>query len=192
MESSAESPRPSVALRSLRVNTAELLRQPGLQRRVDERLGIGLFEIDSSVSHDEHVEVDLVCESTLQGVRVTGSVRLARSGECRRCLARVAWVESVTADELYQREVTEPDAIAIETDALDLSSLVRDMTVLALAAEPPLCRDECAGLCPVCGVDRNDGSCSCETEIRDERWAALDQLVLDDQSDGADSPDPLG
>jgi uncharacterized protein len=68
--------------------------------------------------------------------------------------------------------------------------LVRDMTVLALAAEPPLCRAECAGLCPVCGVDRNDEACSCETEIRDQRWAALDQLVLDDQSDGADSPDP--
>jgi len=191
MGSSAESSRPSVALRGLRVNTAELLRQPGLQRRVAERLGVGLFEIDSPLSHAEHVEVDLVCESTLQGVRVTGSVSLARSGECRRCLAEVAWGESVTADELYQREVTEPDAIVIETDALDLSVLVRDMTVLALAAELPLCRTECAGLCPVCGVDRNDEACSCETEIRDERWAALDQLVLDEQREGADSPDPL-
>lgn len=195
MSPSADSSRASVALRSLRVNTAELLRQPGQRRGITERLEIALFGIDAPDADAQQVDIDLECESTLQGVRVTGSVEVARSGECRRCLAQVDWIESVPTDELYQRELTDADAIEIETDALDLAPLVRDLTALALAAELPLCRPDCAGLCPVCGLDRNDATCTCETEIRDDRWAVLDQLVLDEDpsaADPAESRDPPG
>jgi uncharacterized protein len=43
-----------------------------------------------------------------------------------------------------------------------------------------LCRDDCAGICPVCGIDRNAGTCDCDTTVRDDRWAALDGLQLDE------------
>ncbi len=40
----------------------------------------------------------------------------------------------------------------------------------------PLCRPDCKGLCPVCGIDRNRASCSCSEPKRDPRWAALASL----------------
>ena len=43
-----------------------------------------------------------------------------------------------------------------------------------------LCSDDCKGICDVCGVDRNEASCECVVVVRDERWAALDDLQLDD------------
>ncbi len=43
-----------------------------------------------------------------------------------------------------------------------------------------VCRSDCAGLCPKCGIDLNSGWCECDNEVKDHRWAALDGLVLDD------------
>jgi uncharacterized protein len=58
---------------------------------------------------------------------------------------------------------------------------VREVIVLD-APMSPLCRDECQGLCPECGVDRNVESCACVAAVADSPWIALDQLkgLLDD------------
>ena len=40
----------------------------------------------------------------------------------------------------------------------------------------PLCRPDCKGLCPVCGIDRNTETCTCEEKSGDPRWAALASL----------------
>jgi uncharacterized protein len=51
--------------------------------------------------------------------------------------------------------------------------------VLLELDEERLCRAECAGLCPSCGIDRNSGDCDCSVMVRDDRWAALDGLAVD-------------
>ena len=61
------------------------------------------------------------------------------------------------------------------------------------APATPLCRDDCAGLCPQCGADLNTGSCDCAPVAADPRWSALDQLKgiltdLDDTPDGDAHP----
>src|SRR5262245_9825934 len=61
-------------------------------------------------------------------------------------------------------------------DSLDLASLVETETTLALPMKP-LCREDCRGLCPVCGTNRNATACSCSTRVRDPRWAALEALA---------------
>ena len=61
----------------------------------------------------------------------------------------------------------------------DLAPMVRESILLELDGDR-LCAEDCAGLCPQCGVDRNEGTCDCVTDVRDERWAALDGLVVDD------------
>ncbi len=60
------------------------------------------------------------------------------------------------------------------TTTIDLGPLVRDAVVLELPMAP-LCRDDCAGLCPQCGANRNEGDCGCVAP-RDPRWANLDVL----------------
>jgi uncharacterized protein len=66
------------------------------------------------------------------------------------------------------------DMYPIVDDRVDLGPLVRDAIVLELPMAP-LCRDDCAGLCPVCGANRNEGDCGCVAP-RDPRWANLDVL----------------
>ena len=64
----------------------------------------------------------------------------------------------------------------IQTNAYLLCAPARGEALLIDAPVAPLCRDDCAGICPVCGGDRNETPCDCVQAPRDERWAALDAL----------------
>ncbi len=55
---------------------------------------------------------------------------------------------------------------------------MRDALLLDLPVAP-LCRDDCAGLCPSCGIDRNQSTCDCDMTIPDPRWDALRELTFD-------------
>ena len=57
-------------------------------------------------------------------------------------------------------------------DKIDLGEVVREQLYLALPMKP-LCREDCKGLCPVCGVNRNRETCTCQQEWVDPRMAAL-------------------
>lgn len=174
--------RVSPQLRALRVNAVDLLRAPGAIRDVEVVIGSAAqAELDLT---DARIDGDIVVVvevgSTLDGLTVRGEVRVPWSGECRRCLAVVAGVAVGEVDELYVADgVVRDDAVAFEGDQLDLAPVVREYALLELP-DAPLCRDDCAGICPVCGADRNAGACGCDTTVRDERWAVLDQLRLDE------------
>jgi uncharacterized protein len=62
-------------------------------------------------------------------------------------------------------------------EEIDLSPLVREQVLLALA-ERPLCREECRGLCPQCGVNLNEKECGCSTKAPDPRFALLRNLKV--------------
>jgi len=59
-------------------------------------------------------------------------------------------------------------------EKIDLGEVVREQLYLALPMKP-LCREDCKGLCPVCGVNRNRETCTCQQEWVDPRMAALEQ-----------------
>jgi uncharacterized protein len=62
-------------------------------------------------------------------------------------------------------------------DEIDLSPLLSEEMLLALPTRP-LCRDECSGLCPQCGIDRNAGSCDCAAHWTDPRLQVLQSLKI--------------
>ena len=165
-------------LRPLRVNAVELLRQPGAIREI--AVEIAGDPIDAR--HERlvgDIGVDLRLEALNDGIRVTGTVAAAWATECRRCLTPLGEVATVAVDQLYQVEPLDEDAYLIEDGQLDLVPLVRETALIELDLER-LCRDDCAGLCPVCGVDRNLTTCDCDTAVRDDRWAALEGFVPDE------------
>lgn len=162
---------------ALRLNARELLRVPGSEKSVAldlpaRELGIDDERITGAVA------IDATAVSSIDGVAVHGTITVPWSAPCRRCLADVSGVATIELDELYQDDVRD-DAYPIEGDQIDLAPAAREYVLLELP-DSPLCRDDCAGICPVCGIDRNDDSCSCDTSVRDERWAALDDLRLDE------------
>jgi uncharacterized protein len=160
----------------LLVNVAELLRHPGTQRAV--RLQVpseGLRVVDSNVPAGVPIDVDVDLESLTDGIVVTGHISAPWQAVCRRCLGPVEGLVDVAVRELYQARPESEDAFAIDGEVLDLEPLVREAVLLDLPLAP-LCRPDCAGLCPECGADRNAGDCGHRPADTDERWAALDDL----------------
>jgi DUF177 domain-containing protein len=157
------------------VNATELLRQPGSHRRVDvdvSRDEVGLA--DPRLTGDVTVAVDV--ESTLDDVVVTGRLSTSWRDQCSRCLRPLSGVLEVSVDERWAEPGSEDDgAFPIVNGQIDLVPMVREEVLLAMP-DAPLCRPDCPGLCPVCGADLAQGPCGCDTSVRDERWAVLDQL----------------
>ncbi|CAN5570558.1 YceD family protein [soil metagenome] len=169
----------------LLVNAAELLRRPGSDREL--ALTVPLVELGvvdpSRFDDDAEVTVSLRLDSLSDGIVVHGVLHTPWRGVCRRCLVETSGVADSGVHELYQKVVTAADAFQMVGDQLDLRSVVRELVLLD-APLTPLCRPDCAGLCPTCGVDRNTTTCECEPPPVDPRWAALDVL-----KESADKPD---
>lgn len=99
-------------------------------------------------------------------------------GPCYRCTRDAVVEREVSAREYHAASPGVPDELRtpyVVDDVLDLSAWARDALVLALPGKI-LCRLDCAGLCPVCGLDLNEEPHVHEDREPDPRWAALAKL----------------
>lgn len=162
--------------RPLTVNVGDLLQRPGQRRHqsMDAVLD-GLRVLGTRVPEGApvHVEVDL--ESLNEGMVVKGITEAPWAGECRRCLAPVESTLSSPILEVYEPHPSEGETQLLEGGEIDLEPVAREAVLLELPLAP-LCRDDCAGLCPSCGADRNEVACDCAADEPDPRWAGLEGL----------------
>lgn len=175
------------------LDTHELGRRPGSMRRVQrtvpapEDLGTEVIGVPAG----DDVELDFRLEAVMEGVLVSGSARARVVGECVRCLDEVVDDVDVSVQELYvypgRAEVAEEngddeeDTRELDGDLVDVEPALRDALVTALPFQP-LCRDDCPGLCSLCGARLADDPQHSHDTI-DPRWAALGglQSTLDEK-----------
>lgn len=153
----------------------------GSMRQVEKEIAapadmkVALIGVDEC----EPIGLDLRLEAVVEGVLVSGEARTRLHGQCSRCLNEFVTSETFPVQDLiyYPGHEIEEDAYLVVDDSIDLEPLVRDAIVLKLPF-CPLCDEDCAGLCPVCGVNLNDNpEHEHETEA-DDRWAKLKGLDL--------------
>ena len=158
------------------IDVRELLGRPGSSQRVtiDEPVP-GLRTELAAVPDDATLAGDLLLESVIEGIYVTGTVAAPVTLRCARCLKEFDRAFDVTLRELYVREPGPEDDYVLADDlTLDPEPMVRDAVVLEMPFSP-LCTPGCLGLCERCGGDRNLGECSCAERV-DPRWAPLSGL----------------
>ncbi len=149
------------------VAVTTLRRVPGSSRR-EARVGpVGELEVaESRVAARSEARADVVLLALDGGIEVEGSVSSEWEGECRRCLSSVRGVITCEVRELFrprrrhEKPGDDEETYPLESEMLDLRPLVRDALLLELPVAP-LCKDDCAGLCPTCGANRNDAPCGC-------------------------------
>lgn len=169
-----------------RFNVAQLLQESvGATRHYeldDKELALGEGSFVRPVKG--HVRLTRTHKGVLADVDAHGAVEL----ECARCLSPLsAEIAFPFGEEYYQTVVVntgaalprpeEPDVFLIdETHKLDLAEAMREYGLLALPMLP-LCRPDCAGLCPECGVNLNDEPEHMHEPEEDDRLMALKQLL---------------
>lgn len=124
-------------------------------------------------------------------VELVGEIEAKVELICDRCLIRFSLPVEQSFDLLYvpapssgrpqeEKELDDDDlSVSVyEADVIDLDDLVREQVELALPMVR-LCRESCAGLCPDCRANLNEGPCDCKPEQTDSRWDALKSLKSD-------------
>ncbi|MGH8828530.1 MAG: YceD family protein, partial [Jiangellaceae bacterium] len=166
----------------------ELARRPGSMKRIDIVVAapadLGLDGV-VGVPEGADIALDLRLESVMEGVLVSGTARVQYGGECARCLDPVEGELVIDIQELYVYDHPENEAgeddLLVEGELIDLEQPVRDAVVLALP-QAPLCRDDCPGLCSVCGARLADDPTHAH-DTTDPRWAALQGLRIDNTNE---------
>jgi uncharacterized protein len=154
--------------------------RPGEELRDEQEVEIAPLELGGQryVAVPEKVPAKLVVTRATTGTVFELHFRARLHGPCFRCLEDAVVDERLHVRE-YQAEspgnAEELSTPYIAEGRLDLSGWARDALVLFLP-DKILCREDCAGLCPVCGRDLNREPHEHEAEASDPRWAVLAEL----------------
>ncbi|HTN53991.1 MAG TPA: DUF177 domain-containing protein [Anaeromyxobacter sp.] len=186
----------------MRVNIDEI-KEAGLRRTWD----VPREQVDEIVAGDRagyraagpaHVEATL--DKIERRVRVGARGRAPLTVPCGRCLEPVSVtvpvdfeLTLVPSDEYVDDPRTGKDAAgrpvagsfepaeaeeeAYAGKVIELDPILREQLLLALPAYP-VCKDDCKGLCPICGANLNDRECGCDRHVPDPRWAGLKNVKL--------------
>ena len=165
------------------LDLASLRMSPGEGRRLELSVPLGALELGGEGYAAEPPEAPVQLEiSRMAGGGYALHMRFeaALSGPCMRCLKPAA-----PAIEIDAREVDRPgggedlQSPYVEGEELDIAAWAHDAFALALPAKV-LCREDCAGLCPVCAADLNEaGPEHAHESAPDPRWAKLRELRIE-------------
>jgi uncharacterized protein len=168
----------------MQFNVAQLLKEPtGATRKYE--IEESLDDLDPALVIQEPIRGQVKFTKIPSGVLVTGDLETVLEVNCNRCLepfdqsVRIELEEEFRAStdvrtgvRLPRAEEADEATFIDEKHIIDLSEVVRQAFLLNLPTTP-LCRSDCKGLCPICGLNLNEGQCDCPEETIDPRWDAL-------------------
>ena len=123
----------------------------------------------------------------IQDIRLNGELATRLELLCARCLEPVAQDVTRKFDLLYRPlgtdagneelsvTVAEAEVGYYQGDGLLLEDAIREQVLLTVPLKV-VCREDCKGLCPTCGKNRNTEPCSCAPPLGDPRWSALKDI----------------
>jgi uncharacterized protein len=135
------------------------------------------------------VEVSLSIAREYDHIRVKGNVETSMALKCSRCLTdftasvhsrfTIYFTKTVGNMEEDEVELAEEDLVTAtyDSDEIDLTNEIAEQVLLEVPYKP-LCRVDCHGLCPVCGVDRNVEACNCSDGLTRMAFSSLRGLKV--------------
>jgi uncharacterized protein len=154
--------------------------RPGEEYRDEQEITLSPFELGGQryLPVPENVSAELVVNRGTSGTTFELSFPVRLYGPCYRCLEDAVLDLSIHAREYQATSPGESDELRtpyVADNQLRLSDWARDAIAIELP-EQILCREDCAGLCAVCGENLNDNPHEHEEDQADPRWSALEEL----------------
>lgn len=166
----------------MQINVSQLLKEPiGSTRKYEANETIDVAGGGCVVQG----EVKMV--RTDRGILVKGTLQTVVKATCSRCLSFFNCPLALNVEEEYFPTTDvisgawlplpeEPGYFIIdERYTLDLTDAIHQYMMLAIPMKP-LCCEDCAGICPTCGRNLNQGPCSCPPQEIDARWSELSRI----------------
>jgi uncharacterized protein len=154
--------------------------------RFDVDIPAGEIEFDAKLKQASDLRAEgtaTLLNHSLGEIRVQGKLKVNMHATCDRCLEPADFPIENQFDLIYMPAETskggddEVDEAAIEVgyyegNGLALNDILREVVLLALPMQL-FCSEDCKGICPLCGQNRNQRDCGCQTEAGDDRWSKL-------------------
>ncbi len=155
--------------------------EEGLVVELEEKISIEGFSVSSPV------KAQLSVNKIENEVMVTGNLAVELEMACSRCLKDVRQAQDLPvsvvyhpADEIGSEKHglhdDEMDMGFYTGEELDVDELIREQILLSVQMKP-LCKEDCKGLCPKCGIDLNTATCTCVQKEIDPRLEVLKKLL---------------
>ncbi len=154
------------------VDVGDLAGHLGAERGFSGRHPVSLRLGDAVVEGPMQVEgvITGTVDGVMAGFNATAPIHLT----CVRCLTE--WDDLIETDgSQHFSRTPDEDGYVIEDDRIDLTGPATDELALDMPAAP-LCREDCKGLCPICGTDLNSDPCDGHGEDSDSPFAVLRDL----------------
>jgi uncharacterized protein len=156
----------------LSVDVADLVGHPGAVKQVSGEQQVSLRLGDVTVNGAMKVTAEVT--GTVDGVIAEFGAQAPAHFVCVRCLTE--WSGEIVAHGTQHfTRIPDEDGYAIEDGQVDLGGPATDELALSMPAAP-LCREDCRGLCPICGTDLNVDPCDGHGEESDSPFAVLKDL----------------
>jgi uncharacterized protein len=187
-----ETMRTQPTMHELRFNVSQLLKEPTGATRSYEINTKTVGQLDEDVTLVAPISGHVKFLRTGSDILVTGQLETTVQKACGRCLTTFTGPISIELEEEFYPSIDVNTGALLpppedadeanrinEQHTLDLLEVVRQNALLE-SDELLYCRPDCRGLCPHCGQDRNTDPCDCEDDEIDMRWAALQELQVED------------
>ncbi len=158
------------------ISVKDALRNEGERFQLDFQQKLDPIEYMGSVSFPEPIKVSGFYFADGKNVHFIGTIQAQCVFQCDRCGKDFSKQLEFDFDEIYSENPEEELFVISHNDTVDIQPLLND-TILSMLPIERLCREDCKGLCPKCGVDKNFSSCSCSDDDGDNPFAVLRGLV---------------
>ncbi len=166
------------------INVSQLLKAP-----IGSTKNYTVSQVIEEIGNHSLVEGKVELMRTPRSILVRGTLHTEIELTCSRCLSLFTLPLAMDIEEEYFPTTDivtgspvalpdEPGCFTIDKhNILDLTEAIRQYALLAIPMKP-LCRQDCAGLCPTCGYNLNESNCGCPPKLADPRWSKLLKLAL--------------
>ena len=162
----------------MKINIASVLRNDGASKEFSGNVELGNLDyMGSTLSFEGPLAVNGKVYSIGGALEISAEITGDYTSVCSRCGKPVSAKLSANLFESIDSEFTDIDeeCITVSGNVIDISGSI-DACIFEELPMQPLCKEDCKGLCPVCGIDLNENECNCETTVYDPRFAIFRNL----------------
>ena len=109
-------------------------------------------------------------------VQLKANLSFTIKAACDNCLVSVEKEYLIPIQETFHKDSESPEEYGYSGYKVDLRPMIREKILLNLAVKI-VCKEDCKGICAVCGSDLNKNECSCKTESKNNPFAILKSIV---------------
>lgn len=163
----------------MKINVSGVLRSINSSIAVDGEIDVpSIVYMGDEISVNTPIKVSAKITNTGGSLLLAGRIYANLTLKCSRCLESFNYNFENDFEEELSNNSDDEDVVHFEGDTIELTDIIVNNILLYLPMKV-VCRENCEGLCPVCGSNLNAGGCSCTGDSLDPRLEVLKKLLKD-------------